>query len=212
MSASSGQLLHTMIRVFDLEKSIDFYTNKLGMKLLRKTDYPSGEFTLAFVGYGDERAGAVIELTYNWGVDRYEIGTGFGHIAIEVPDAAKACADIKQRLQREARGPDHLEQRAGARAWTRAATRRARAGHRPAYGSTPAAKRALQLLHDFEGLDARLVGLGRKWACAAIRSIRRRRTGTAARSKSSWPECSRASSRKRSVSASAASGASPPRT
>ena len=69
------RLLHTMIRVFDLDKSIDFYTNKLGMRLLRKTDFPSGEFTLAFVGYGDEENHSVIELTHNWGEHEYDIGT-----------------------------------------------------------------------------------------------------------------------------------------
>ncbi|WP_119303180.1 lactoylglutathione lyase [Dongia deserti] len=89
---SSGQLLHTMIRVFDLEKSIDFYTNKLGMKLLRRKDYPSGEFTLAFVGYGDEESNAVIELTHNWGQkEPYQLGTAFGHLAIGVPDIYGTC-------------------------------------------------------------------------------------------------------------------------
>jgi lactoylglutathione lyase len=92
MSQSSGQLLHTMIRVFDLEKSIDFYTNKLGMKLLRRKDYPSGEFTLAFVGYGDEESNAVIELTHNWGQkEPYQLGTAFGHLAIGVPDIYGTC-------------------------------------------------------------------------------------------------------------------------
>ena len=88
MSAdSSGQLLHTMIRVFDLDKSIAFYTGQLGMKLLRRKDYPSGEFTLAFVGYGDEESNAVIELTHNWGQkEPYQLGTAFGHLAVGVPD------------------------------------------------------------------------------------------------------------------------------
>ena len=87
MSQSSGQLLHTMIRVFDLDKSIDFYTNKLGMTLLRRKDYPTGEFTLAFVGYGDEDSNAVIELTHNWGQkEPYQLGTAFGHLAVGVPD------------------------------------------------------------------------------------------------------------------------------
>jgi lactoylglutathione lyase len=95
MSQSSGQLLHTMIRVFDLDKSIDFYTNKLGMKLLRKKDYPSGEFTLAFVGYGDEESNAVIELTHNWGQkEPYQIGTAFGHLAIGVPDIYGTCETL----------------------------------------------------------------------------------------------------------------------
>jgi lactoylglutathione lyase len=92
MGSSSGQLLHTMIRVFDLEKSIEFYTNKLGMKLLRRKDYPSGEFTLVFVGYGDEESNAVIELTHNWGQkEPYQLGTAFGHLAIGVPDIYGTC-------------------------------------------------------------------------------------------------------------------------
>lgn len=86
------RLLHTMIRVRDLDKSIDFYTRLLGMKLLRKKDYPSGEFTLAFVGYGDEETGTVLELTHNWGQkEPYDLGSGFGHIAIGVPDIYGTC-------------------------------------------------------------------------------------------------------------------------
>jgi lactoylglutathione lyase len=89
---SEGQLLHTMIRVFDLDKSIAFYTEQLGMKLLRRKDYPSGEFTLAFVGYGDEDSNAVIELTHNWGQkEPYQLGTAFGHLAIGVPDIYGTC-------------------------------------------------------------------------------------------------------------------------
>jgi lactoylglutathione lyase len=91
------RILHTMLRVVDLEKSLAFYTEVLGMKLLRRNDYPEGKFTLAFVGYGDESDGAVIELTHNWGVESYELGNAYGHIAIEVPDAYAACAAIKQR-------------------------------------------------------------------------------------------------------------------
>ena len=91
------RLLHTMIRVGDLEKSIAFYTEVLGMQLLRRNDYPAGKFTLAFLGYQDEREGAVIELTYNWGVSSYELGTAYGHIAIEVDDAYQACELVKQR-------------------------------------------------------------------------------------------------------------------
>jgi lactoylglutathione lyase len=91
------RILHTMIRTGDLERSLDFYTKVLGMKLLRRRDYPEGKFTLAFVGYGDESEHAVIELTYNWGVDRYEMGTAFGHVAIEVDDVYAACAEIKRR-------------------------------------------------------------------------------------------------------------------
>ncbi|MFA6309925.1 MAG: lactoylglutathione lyase [Sterolibacterium sp.] len=91
------RILHTMLRVGDLDKSLAFYTEVLGMRLLRRTDYPDGKFTLAFVGFQDERDGAVLELTYNWGVDRYEIGSGYGHIALEVDDAYAACAEIKRR-------------------------------------------------------------------------------------------------------------------
>lgn len=91
------RMLHTMIRTGNLDRSVGFYTHVLGMKLLRRNDYPDGKFTLAFVGYGDESRHAVIELTYNWGVDRYEMGTGFGHIAIEVDDVYAACDEIKRR-------------------------------------------------------------------------------------------------------------------
>jgi len=91
------RLLHTMLRVVDLDSSIAFYTEVLGMHLLRRNDYPEGKFTLAFVGYQDESAGAVLELTHNWGVESYELGTAYGHIALEVPDAYAACAAIKAR-------------------------------------------------------------------------------------------------------------------
>ncbi|KXS33089.1 MAG: Lactoylglutathione lyase [Candidatus Gallionella acididurans] len=91
------RILHTMLRVADLEKSLSFYTGVLGMKLLRRNDYPDGKFTLAFVGYTDEDRGAVIELTHNWGVGKYELGNAYGHIAIEVEDAYAACENIKQR-------------------------------------------------------------------------------------------------------------------
>jgi lactoylglutathione lyase len=84
--------LHTMIRVRDLEKSLNFYTEQLGMKVLRQRDYPSGKFTLAFVGYGDETDHTVLELTHNWGqAEPYQLGTAFGHLAIGVPDVYKAC-------------------------------------------------------------------------------------------------------------------------
>ncbi len=89
------RLLHTMIRVGDLQRSIDFYTRFLGMKLLRQTDYPDGKFTLAFVGYGDEADHSVIELTHNWGADRYDLGQGFGHLAIEVDDVYLATDQLR---------------------------------------------------------------------------------------------------------------------
>ncbi|MCW8900110.1 MAG: lactoylglutathione lyase [Gammaproteobacteria bacterium] len=90
------RILHTMIRVTDLEKSIKFYTDVLGMQLLRKKDYPDGKFTLAFVGYNDETKDAAIELTHNWDTNNYEIGNAFGHIAIEVDDVYQACAEMKK--------------------------------------------------------------------------------------------------------------------
>lgn len=89
------RLLHTMLRVSDLEKSLSFYTNVLGMKLLRRKDYPEGKFTLAFVGYGDESEQTALELTHNWDTNSYDPGTGYGHIAIEVDDVYTACDNIK---------------------------------------------------------------------------------------------------------------------
>jgi len=89
------RILHTMLRVGDLPRAIDFYTRVLGMQLLRTTDRPEQKYRLAFVGYGDEASGAVLELTYNYDVQSYDIGTGFGHIAIEVDDAAKSCAAVR---------------------------------------------------------------------------------------------------------------------
>ena len=92
----SYRLLHTMIRVRDMDKSMDFYTRFLGMKVFRKIDYSSGRFTLAFIGYGDEESSAVIELTHNWDQQEpYEIGTGFGHLAVAVPDIYGACERMK---------------------------------------------------------------------------------------------------------------------
>lgn len=91
------RVLHTMLRVGDLDRSVAFYTDVLGMRLLRRQDYPEGKFTLAFVGYEDEAEGAVIELTHNWGVSQYELGNAFGHIALAVPDAARACDEIRSR-------------------------------------------------------------------------------------------------------------------
>lgn len=99
------RILHTMLRVGDMERSIAFYTEVLGMTLLRRNDYPDGEFTLAFLGYGDEAHNSVIELTYNWGVERYELGNAYGHIAIEVDDVYKACEDIRARGGRITREP-----------------------------------------------------------------------------------------------------------
>ena len=89
------RILHTMLRVGDMQRSIDFYTRLMGMKVLRTTDRPEQKYSLAFVGYGDEAAHAVIELTFNYGVGHYEPGTGYGHIALEVDDAAAACARIR---------------------------------------------------------------------------------------------------------------------
>ena len=91
------RLLHTMLRVGDLDRSIDFYTKVLGMQMLRTTDRHDQRYKLAFVGYGDERTNAVLELTYNYGVERYEVGTGYGHVAIEVDDAAAACAAVRAK-------------------------------------------------------------------------------------------------------------------
>ena len=91
------RVLHTMLRVGNLERSIAFYTEVLGMQILRREDYPEGKFTLAFVGYQPEKDGAVLELTYNYGVENYDLGTAFGHVAIEVDDAYRACELVKQK-------------------------------------------------------------------------------------------------------------------
>ena len=91
------RMLHTMLRVGDLKKSLAFYTEVLGMKLLRQAEYPDGKFTLAFVGYGDEKDHTVLELTHNWDTPKYDLGTGYGHIALEVDDAAKACDDARHK-------------------------------------------------------------------------------------------------------------------
>src|SRR3546814_13673317 len=91
------RLLHTMLRVGDLDRSLAFYTDVLGMKVLRRNDYPEGKFTLAFVGYQPESEGAVIELTHNWDTSSYDLGNGYGHIALEVEDAYAACAAIKEK-------------------------------------------------------------------------------------------------------------------
>jgi lactoylglutathione lyase len=91
------RILHTMLRVGDLDRSLRFYAEVLQMRLLRRKDYPDGKFTLAFVGYGDEDSEAVLELTYNWGVEKYDLGSGYGHIATAVDDAAKACDEVRAR-------------------------------------------------------------------------------------------------------------------
>lgn len=91
------RILHTMLRVGDLDRSIKFYTEVLGMRLLRRKDYPDGKFTLAFIGYGDEAENTVIELTYNWDTDSYDLGSGYGHIALEVDDVYQSTEEIRQR-------------------------------------------------------------------------------------------------------------------
>ena len=103
------RLLHTMLRVGDLEKSIAFYTDVLGMKLLRRRDYPDGKFTLAFLGYGDESENAVIELTHNWETKSYDIGTGYGHIAVGLPDIYAACAEVKAKGGKVTREPGPMK-------------------------------------------------------------------------------------------------------
>lgn len=103
------RLLHTMLRVGDMERSIAFYTEVLGMTLLRRKDYPEGKFTLAFVGYGDEANNSVLELTHNWDVDQYELGNGYGHIALEVEDVYKACEDIRNRGGKITREPGPMK-------------------------------------------------------------------------------------------------------
>ncbi len=99
------RILHTMVRVGDLDRSIAFYTQVLGLKLLRRNDYPEGKYTLAFVGYGPESEGAVLEPTYNWGVEKYELGTGYGHVAIAVDDIQAACAGVAAKGGKVTYGP-----------------------------------------------------------------------------------------------------------
>jgi lactoylglutathione lyase len=109
IGVSSMQLLHTMLRVGNLEESLKFYTEVLGMKLLRQKDYPDGKFTLAFVGYGDESDTTVLELTYNWGVAEYNLGDGYGHIAIGVDDIYGTCEEIKARGGKVTREPGPMK-------------------------------------------------------------------------------------------------------
>jgi lactoylglutathione lyase len=103
------RILHTMIRVVDLQRSIDFYTQVLGMRLLRKTDYPGGRFTNVFVGYEDESSAAVLELTHNWDTKAYDLGNAFGHVAVEVDDAYKACDEVRQRGGKVTREPGPMK-------------------------------------------------------------------------------------------------------
>ncbi len=103
------RLLHTMLRVNDLDESLKFYCDALGMKLLRKKDYPNGEFTLAFVGYGDERDSTVLELTYNWGKSGYNLGDAFGHIAIGVEDIYRTCEELKKKGVKVVREPGPMK-------------------------------------------------------------------------------------------------------
>jgi lactoylglutathione lyase len=99
------RILHTMLRVGDMQRSVKFYTDVLGMKLLRTTDRPEQKYSLAFVGYDDEKRTAVLELTYNYGVERYELGTAFGHVAIGVPDVVAACERVRKAGGRVTREP-----------------------------------------------------------------------------------------------------------
>ncbi len=108
--SASFRFLHTMIRVRDLDKSLDFYTRLLGMKVLRKNDYPEGKFTLAFIGYGDEDSHTVLELTHNWDQETpYELGTGYGHIALGVPDIYGACDALAKDGAKIIRAPGPMK-------------------------------------------------------------------------------------------------------
>ena len=103
------RMLHTMLRVCNLDESLKFYCDVLGMKLLRKQDYPNGEFTLAFVGYGDESEHSVIELTHNWGTDQYELGNAYGHIALGVDNIYETCAQIRLKGGKVVREPGPMK-------------------------------------------------------------------------------------------------------
>ncbi len=110
VEANGFRMLHTMIRVKDLDASLDFYTNLLGMQLLRKSDFPDGKFTLAFVGYGSEESTAVIELTHNWDQETpYELGDGYGHVALGVPDIYKTCETLKSNGGKVVREPGPMK-------------------------------------------------------------------------------------------------------
>jgi lactoylglutathione lyase len=110
MSANGQRLLHTMIRVKDLDASVNFYTKLLGMKELRRNEVPGGKYTLAFVGYGDEASSSVLELTYNWGKDEgYDLGTGFGHLAVGVPDVAATCNQLRAAGAKITREPGPVQ-------------------------------------------------------------------------------------------------------
>ncbi|MCY7332485.1 MAG: lactoylglutathione lyase [Pseudanabaena sp. CAN_BIN31] len=103
------RVLHTMLRVGDLERSLDFYSNVLGMKIIRRKDYPDGRFTLAFVGYGDESSNALIELTHNWDTKAYEIGTSYGHIALGMENIYAACEAIRKKGGKISREPGPMK-------------------------------------------------------------------------------------------------------
>jgi lactoylglutathione lyase len=101
----SNRYLHTMLRVGDLDRSVKFYTDLFGMKELRRREVPDGKYTLSFLGYGDEASNTLLELTYNWGVDKYEVGTGFGHLAIGLPDVHAACEKMRKAGAKITREP-----------------------------------------------------------------------------------------------------------
>lgn len=103
------RMLHTMLRIGNLDRSLAFYTELLGMRLLRKKDYPGGRFTLAFIGYGDEADHTVIELTHNWDTDHYDIGSGFGHVALGVPDIYKTCDELRAKGAKITREPGPMK-------------------------------------------------------------------------------------------------------
>jgi len=110
MTTTEFRFLHTMLRVLDLEKSIDFYTRHLGMKLLRRKEFPHGEFTNVFLGYGDEQSETVVELTHNWGqTEPYELGSGFGHLAIGVPDIYGCCEELAKEGVKIPRPPGPMK-------------------------------------------------------------------------------------------------------